>query len=99
DRNNPDAHALLASILAERAMLVPAATHFERAIALAGRHPDLLLGLGRVLLRQGKLEPTRPLLEAAAAAIPNALEPAVYLAALEERLGRLEAAGRHAGRA
>jgi Tfp pilus assembly protein PilF len=99
DSNNADAHAILASILAERAMLVPAAAHFERAIALAGRHPDLLLGLGRVLLWQRKLEAARPLLEAAAAAIPDALEPAVYLAELEERLGQFEAAVRQLDRA
>lgn len=95
DPNNPDAHAMLGSLLAEREMLVPAAVHFERAIALAGRHPDLLLGLGRVLLRQGNFESARPLLEAAAAAKPEAHEPAVYLAELEERVGRLEAAMRH----
>jgi Tfp pilus assembly protein PilF len=88
DARNADAHAMLGSLLAEREMLVAAAAHFERAIALAGRHPQLLLGLGRVLIRQGRLDESRPLLEAAAAADPAALEPAVYLAELEERLGR-----------
>jgi tetratricopeptide (TPR) repeat protein len=99
DCDNPDAHAMLASILAEREMLVPAASHFEQAIALVGRHPDLLLGLGRVLMRQGKLESARPLLEAAAAADPDALEPAVFLAELEERLDRFDAAARQLDRA
>ncbi|HZC37200.1 MAG TPA: sulfotransferase, partial [Sphingomicrobium sp.] len=99
DPGNPDAHAMLASMLFEREMLVPAAAHFERAIALAGRHYDLLLGLGRVLLRQGKLDAARPLLEAAAVANRNALEPAVYLAELEERLGRFEAAMQQLDRA
>lgn len=99
DPGNPDAHAMLACMLAEREMLVPAAAHFERAMALAGRHYDLLLGLGRVLLRQGKLDAARPLLEAAAVANRNALEPVVYLAELEERLGRFEAAMQQLDRA
>ena len=99
DRDNADAHAMLGSLVAQREMLVPAAALFERAIALAGRHPDLLLGLGSVLLRQGKLEAARPLLEAAAAADPGILEPAVRLAELEERLGRFDAAIRHLDRA
>jgi tetratricopeptide (TPR) repeat protein len=99
DFANPDAHAILGSLLAQREMLVPAAGHFERAIALAGRHPDLLLGLGRVLLRQGKLDAARPLLETVVAEIPAALEPMVYLAELEERAGRFDAALRLLDRA
>lgn len=84
---NPDVRAMLGSLLTE-AMPLEAAAHFEAAIALVGRHPQLLLGLGRALLRQGKLEAARPLLEAAAAADPDALEPVVALAELEEKLGR-----------
>jgi Tfp pilus assembly protein PilF len=92
DPANADAHAMLASLLAEREMLVLAAAHFERAIELAGRHPDLLLGLGRTLQRQGKLEIARPFLEAAASAKPGELEPWAYLAELEERAGNFDAA-------
>jgi Tfp pilus assembly protein PilF len=99
DSNNADAHAMLGSMLFEREMLVPAVVHFERAIALAGPHPQLLLGLGRVRMREGRLELARPLLEAAASAEPTALEPAVYLAKLEERSGRFEPAMRHLDRA
>jgi Tfp pilus assembly protein PilF len=99
DARNADAHAMLGSLLAEREMLVEAAAHFERAVALAGRHPQLLLGLGRVLMRQGRLDESRPLLEAAAAADPGALEPAVYLAELEERLGRFAPAMQQLDRA
>ena len=90
DPDNADAHAMLGSLLAAREMLIPASEHFERAIALVGRHPQLLLGLGRVLLRRGELGPARPLLESAALADPCALEPAVYLAELEEREGRFD---------
>lgn len=99
DPANPDAHAMLASLLADREMLVPAAAHFERAIVLAGRHPDLLLGLGRTRMRQGMLEQARPLLEAAAAARPDALEPAVSLAELEERSDRFNEAALQLDRA
>ena len=94
DPANADAHALLGTLLAKREMLVSAAAHFERAIALVGAHPDLQLGLGRVLLRQGKLDVARPLLESAAAANPTALDPIVFLAELEERAGRFDLAMR-----
>jgi Tfp pilus assembly protein PilF len=99
DPDNADAHAMLGSMLFERELLVAAAGHFERAIALVGRHPQLLVGLGRVRMREGRLDLARPLLEAAVAAEPGALEPAVYLAELEERSGRFEPAMRHLDRA
>jgi Tfp pilus assembly protein PilF len=92
DEANADAHAMLATLLARREMLVPAAAHFERAMALVGAHPDLQLGLGRALLRQGKLGAARPLLEAAATGNPAALEPIAFLAELEERAGRFDLA-------
>lgn len=99
DPENPDAHAMLGSMLTERGLPVEAAAHFQKAIALAGRHPQLVLGLGLSLLRQSKLQAARPLLEAAAAAGSGALEPAVYLAELEERLGRFSEAMRLLDRA
>ncbi len=99
DADNADAHAMLGSILVGREMLVPAAAHFERALALVGRHPQLLTGLGRVRMRQGLLNLARSWLEAAAAADPAALEPAIYLAELEERDGRFETAMQHLDRA
>jgi Tfp pilus assembly protein PilF len=92
DEANADAHAMLATLLARREMLVPAAAHFERAMALVGAHPDLQLGLGRALLRQGKLGAARPLHEAAATGNPAALEPIAFLAELEERAGRFDLA-------
>ena len=94
DDRNPDAHALLGSMLAERELWVDAAAHFERAIALVGNHPQLLTGLGHARMRSGRLDEARSILEAAVKADPAALEPAVYLAEAEERLGHFAAAER-----
>jgi tetratricopeptide (TPR) repeat protein len=94
DPGNPDAHAMLGSILANAERWFEAVANFERAIAIAGRHPQLLNGLGQALLRLGRLDEARAPLEAAVAADPKALEPAVHLAELEERLGRFDAAMR-----
>jgi tetratricopeptide (TPR) repeat protein len=99
DAQNPDAHAMLASMLAERELWVDAADHFERAISLVGDHPQLLTGLGHARMRSGRLDEARRLLEAATQADPDALEPAVYLAELEERLGHFEDAERQLDRA
>jgi tetratricopeptide (TPR) repeat protein len=99
DSDNPDAHGMLGSLLAEREQWVDAAAHFERAIAIAGKHQHLLAGLGRALMRQGRLEEARGKLEAAVTAHPSALEPAVFLAEALERLGDLHAAGRQLHRA
>jgi tetratricopeptide (TPR) repeat protein len=92
DPDNPDVHAMLGSMLAGKEQWFETAAHFERAISLAGPHAQLLSGLGQALLRLGRLDEARQPLEAAVAADPNALEPVVYLAELEERLARFEAA-------
>ena len=94
DPNNPDAHALLGSILAEREQWVDAAGHFERAIALVGKHPQLLAGLGQARMRAGRVAEARDILAEAVNADPIALEPAVYLAEVHERLGDFEEAAR-----
>ena len=99
DKGNADAHALLGAIHSEREAWVSGAAHFKQALAIAGPHPHLLLGLGRALVRQGRLDAARPLLEAAAAADPSALDPLVYLAELEERKGEFELAMKHLDRA
>jgi tetratricopeptide (TPR) repeat protein len=95
DRSNPDAHAMLGSLLAGREQWAEAATYFRQAMELAGPHPQLHAGLGHALLRLGRLEEARVLLEAATGADPKALEPAVHLAEVEERLGRFEKAAAH----
>ena len=97
DTNNADAHALLGSMLAEREQWVDAAQHFERAIGLVGNHPQLLAGLGHAKMRSGRLSEARRLLEAASAADPAALEPAVYLAEVHERTGDFADAERQLG--
>jgi len=99
DSKNADAHALLASLLADRERWFEAAKHFEQAIGIVGHHPQLLTGLGQARLRMGKLEEARAPLEAAAAAEPETLEATVHLAELEERLGRFEESARQLDRA
>jgi len=99
DADNADAQALLGSMLNDRGAPFEAADHFRQAIALAGPHPQLLTKLGLSLVRQGRLDEARPVLESAVAADADALEPIAYLAELEERLGRFPEAGRLLDRA
>ena len=94
DPRNADAHAILGSIFAEKEHWFEAATHFKLAIASTGAHPRLLAGLGHATLRLGQLNEAREVLEAATAADPQALEPRVYLAEIEERVGAFEEAAR-----
>jgi Tfp pilus assembly protein PilF len=92
DDCHADAHAMLGSILSEREMLVAGARHLQRAIELAGRHPQLLANLGRNLMRQGKLDEAEPLLQAAVEAAPDLLAAAVHLAELAEQSDRFDQA-------
>ncbi len=92
DDGHADAHATLGAILSEREMLVPGARHLQRAIELAGRHPQLLANLGRNLMRQGKLDEAEPLLQGAVEAAPDLLAPAVHLAELAEQRDQFERA-------
>jgi tetratricopeptide (TPR) repeat protein len=90
---------MLGSLFADREQWFEAAAHFRQAVAIAGAHPQLLTGLGQALLRLGRDEEARQPLDAASAANPNALEPLVYLAELEERGGAFEQATRLLDRA
>jgi Flp pilus assembly protein TadD len=99
DQKNADAHAMLATLSADREDWFEAAAHFKKATALVGSHPQLLTGLGQALLRLGRLDEARKSLETAGAADPDALEPIVYLAELEERVGRFEEAAKLLDRA
>lgn len=99
DPDDADAHAMLGSMLSGRQIYVPAAAHLRRAIALAGRHPQLLVALGRALMLQGATEEARALLEEASDADPSMLDALVNLAELEERAGRFEEAVRLLDRA
>ena len=85
DPDHADAHGMLGSLLSEREALVPGAWHLQRAIALAGRHPQLLANLGRNLMRQGRLDEAEPLLRGAIDAAPEMLAPIVHLAELAEQ--------------
>jgi tetratricopeptide (TPR) repeat protein len=87
DNGNADAHALLGGLLLDRDFASDAAVHFEAAMAGAGRHPQLVCGLARARMRQGNLQSARLLFEEARSLAPDALEPLVYLAELEERAG------------
>jgi tetratricopeptide (TPR) repeat protein len=99
DARNPDARAMLGSILAEREEWHGAARHFEQAIALAGKHPELLAALGRAQMRLGRLDEAQRTLDVAARADPSALDPAVFLADVLERLGRFAEATEQLDRA
>jgi Flp pilus assembly protein TadD len=89
--DDADAHDKLGVLLAMRMKAHDAAAHFRRAIALAGPEPQLLTRLGHALLRLGRLDEAREPLKTAAAD-PDSFEAIVYLAELEERVGRLQAA-------
>lgn len=92
DPTNANAHEKLGALLAARMKAFEAAEHFQKAVDLAGPEPQLVTRLGHALLRLGRLDEAKRYLESAAAADPNAFEPVVYLAELEERLGNFEAA-------
>jgi Tfp pilus assembly protein PilF len=92
DGANANAHGMLGVMFSERQELMPGAWHLRRAIALAGRHPQLLAGLGRNLARQGALEEAEALLREAAGQMPDQLVPRVHLAEAIEQRGRLDEA-------
>ena len=92
DPSHADSHAMLGSLLSEREALVPGAQHLERAIELAGGHPQLLANLGRNLMRQGRLDEAEPLLQAAMAAAPDQLNPIIHLAELAEQQDQFDRA-------
>jgi Tfp pilus assembly protein PilF len=92
DPRNADARAILGTLLLERDAAFEAAQHFTAAVDLVGRHPQLLTGLGRALMRQGDLNSVRPLLKEAMEADPSALEPVAYLAEVAEKQGRFSEA-------
>ena len=92
DGANANAHGMLGVMLSEREELMPGAWHLRRAIDLAGRHPQLLAGLGRNLARQGAVEEAEALLREAVELMPDQLVPHVHLAEVVEQQGRLDEA-------
>lgn len=98
--DDADAHGILGGLLSERESLVEGAWHLRRAIALAGRHPQLLANLARNLMRQGALEDASAIAaEAAAAATPGLLANLALMAEIAERRGDFDAAWRILDRA
>ncbi len=91
---NADAHAMLGAFLSGREALVEGAWHLRTAIALAGRHPQLLLNLARNLMRQGALEEASALAAEVSHAQPNLLAAAVLTVEIAEQAGDLDAAHR-----
>lgn len=91
---NADAHAMLGAFLSGREALVEGAWHLRRAIALAGRHPHLLLNLARNLMRQGALEEASALAAETSRAQPGLLAAAVLTVEIAEQAGDLDAAHR-----
>jgi Tfp pilus assembly protein PilF len=97
--DDADAHAMLGSLLSERERLVEGASHLRRAIALAGRHPQLLINLARNLMRQGALDEAAAITAEASAAAPDLLAGAVLAVEIAEQRGDLDAAWQSLDRA
>ena len=87
------------SLLSERERLVEGAWHLRRAIALAGRHPQLLVNLARNLMRQGALDEAAAIAAEASAAAPDLLAGAVLAVEIAEQRGDLDAAWQSLDRA
>jgi len=92
DDGHADAHGLLGGMLSQQELLVEGAIHLRRAIALAGPHPQLLLNLGRNLMRQGALDEAARLAAEAERAAPELLAAAVLAAEIAEQRDDLDAA-------
>lgn len=99
DPDFADGHALIGVLLAEREALVEAGGHFDRAIALAGRHPDLLVNRGRVHLRRGDARQALTFAAEVMAAAPRLLSAVMLAADAAEQSGDLATAARLLDRA
>lgn len=97
--DDADAHALFGALLSERASLVEGAWHLRRAIALAGRYPQLLANLARNLMRQGALDEAKAIAAEASAAAPDLLAGAILAVEIAEQRGDLDDAWRLMNRA
>jgi len=92
DPGNADAHAMLGAFLSEREMLVEGAWHLRHAVALAGRHPQLLLNLARNLIRQGETDEAGAIATDLSRAAPDMLAAAVLSVEIAERHDDFDAA-------
>ncbi|WP_454882876.1 sulfotransferase [Sphingomonas oryzagri] len=94
DPDHIDGNAMLGALLSERAMLVEGAMHLRRAIGRSGQHPQILINLGRNLLRQGALDEAGRITAHLSRVAPEMLAAAVLAVDLAEQSGDLAAAHR-----
>jgi Flp pilus assembly protein TadD len=89
---NPQAWAMLGTLLTERRDLPGGEAAFARALALAGDHPPTQVALAANLIEQGKLETAETLLKRADALTPRDGPTLAHWARLRELLNDLPAA-------
>ena len=86
---NPQAHAMLGTLLTERRDLPGGEAAFRRCLALVGDHPPTQTALAANLIEQGKLEAAEPLLARADALAPRDGTTLAHWARLRELAGDL----------
>jgi tetratricopeptide (TPR) repeat protein len=90
---NPQAHAMLGTLLTERRDLPGGEAAFRRTLALVGDHPPTQVALAANLIEQGKLEAAEPLLARADTLEPRDGTTLAHWARLRELAGDLAGAG------
>ena len=88
---NPQAHAMLGTLLTERRDLPGGEAAFRRALALVGDHPSTQVALAANLIEQGKLEAAEPLLARADQLAPRDGATLAHWSRLREAMGDLPA--------
>ncbi|WP_421739581.1 sulfotransferase [Caulobacter sp.] len=89
--NNPQAHAMLGTLLTQRRDLPGGEASFRRALALAGEHPPTQVALAANLIEQGKLEAAEPLLARADQLAPRDGQTLAHWSRLRDAMGDLPA--------
>lgn len=90
---NPQAHAMLGTLLTERRDLPGGEAAFRRTLALVGDHPPTQVALAANLIEQGKLEAAEPLLARADTLAPRDGATLAHWSRLRELAGDLAGAG------
>lgn len=88
---NPQAHAMLGTLLTERRDLPGGEAAFRRALSLVGDHPPTQVALAANLIEQGKLEVAEPLLARADQLAPRDGATLAHWSRLREAMGDLSA--------
>ena len=88
---NPQAHAMLGTLLTERRDLPGGEAAFRRALVLVGDHPPTQVALAANLIEQGKLEAAEPLLVRADLLAPCDGATLAHWSRLREAMGELPA--------